>query len=78
MPDRITITVKLFASLQKERFVIENRSCKTGSTVGDIIKELDIAENDAAVIFINGIHADLDSLLYETDQLAIFPPIGGG
>lgn len=72
------ITVKLFATLRKGRFDREIMDCVDASMVIDIIRELKIPEKEAAIIFVNSRHAELDTVLQERDTLAIFPPIGGG
>ena len=72
------IKVKLFATLrinrEKEQLQIlpENADIKTA------VKLLGIAEEDAAIIFLNGIRVTLEHHLKENDTLSIFPPIGGG
>jgi molybdopterin synthase sulfur carrier subunit len=75
---RMKVTVKLFASLRKDRFAVDERDYQDGATVGHILASLRIPEEEAAIIFINGRHAEPDSLLKEGDLLAIFPPVGGG
>ena len=70
--------IKLFATLQKGRFNISDLELEEGTTVFDIIRMLNIDEKDAAIIFINGIHGGLDSVIKEGDDVAVFPPIGGG
>lgn len=72
------VTVKLFASLRKDRFAVDDRDYQEGSMVGHILAFLHIPEEEAAIIFINGRHAEPDSPLKEGDLLAIFPPVGGG
>ena len=72
------VTVKLFASLRKDRFAVEERDYREGATVGHILVSLHIPEKEAAIIFINGRHGEPDSTLKEGDLLAIFPPVGGG
>ena len=49
-----------------------------GATVGQILAKVNIAAEDAKIIFRNGIHAHLEDTLKEGDKLAIFPPIAGG
>jgi molybdopterin converting factor small subunit len=61
---RMKVTVKLFASLRKDRFAVDERDYQEGATVGHILASLHIPE--AA------------SPLQEGDLLAIFPPVGGG
>lgn len=75
---RMKVTVKLFASLRMDRFAVAERDYEDGATVGHVLLSLHIPEGEAAIIFINGRHAEADSLLKEGDLLAIFPPVGGG
>jgi molybdopterin synthase sulfur carrier subunit len=75
---QVKVTVKLFASLRKDRFAVDDREYQEGATVGHILASLTIPEEEAAIIFINGRHAEPDSPLKEGDLLAIFPPVGGG
>jgi molybdopterin converting factor small subunit len=75
---QVKVTVKLFASLRKDRFAVDDREYQEGATVGHTLASLNIPEEEAAIIFINGRHAEPDSLLKEGDLLAIFPPVGGG
>jgi molybdopterin synthase sulfur carrier subunit len=75
---RMKVTVKLFASLRKDRFAVDERDYQEGATVGHILASLNIPEEEAAIIFINGRHAEPASPLQEGDLLAIFPPVGGG
>lgn len=72
------ITVKLFATLQLGRFEQEEMSLEQDTQVSSVLERLGISRQDAAIIFINGIHAEVNSVLKEGDTLAIFPPIGGG
>jgi molybdopterin synthase sulfur carrier subunit len=75
---QVKVTIKLFASLRKDRFAVNEHDYQDGATVGHILASLHIPEEEAAIIFINGRHAEPDSLLKEGDLLAIFPPVGGG
>lgn len=72
------ITVKLFANLRKDRFDVKVREYPAGTTVHQVIDELNIPENQAAIIFVNNRHAKLDHELADGDVAAFFPPIGGG
>ena len=74
----MTITVKLFATLQKDRFIEKTLEIGANQKVADVLNATGINPQDAAIIFINGIHAQLDSALKGGDVLALFPPIGGG
>ena len=74
----IHVVVKLFATLREGRFAEETREYQSGSDVAGVIRDLGISEKEAALILINGRHADLSTLLNDQDTLAIFPPVGGG
>lgn len=50
----------------------------TGTTVRNLLKELGVPENDAKLIFINGIKKELSSTLHGGERVGIFPPVGGG
>lgn len=72
------ITVKLFATLQKGRFDRETKEYSSDITVSEVADELNIPEDQAAIIFVNNRHATFDHQLSDGDLLAFFPPIGGG
>ena len=57
---------------------MEMREYPPGSDVMSIIQDLGISEKEAALVLVNGRHADLSTQLNDHDVLAIFPPIGGG
>ncbi len=72
------ITIKLFATLRKGRFEEKSVELSPGTTVGGVIRELELPEKEVTLIFINGRHADLTTILSAGDALALFPPVGGG
>ncbi len=72
------ITVKLFATLRRDRFDISDIEYGDGDTVLRVLESLSISPEEAPIIFINGRHAMPDSALKDGDTLAVFPPIGGG
>jgi sulfur carrier protein len=72
------VKVKLFATLQKGRFKTRELEYENGITVAEVCRLLDIPRNKVAIIFINNTHADHKRVLKEGDELALFPPIGGG
>jgi molybdopterin converting factor small subunit len=72
------VTVKLFATFQKGRFVIEQREYPAGTLVGSVVSELQIPVESLGVVMINHRHVNLDRELTDGDTLAIFPLVGGG
>ena len=53
-------------------------SIEPASTVRDLCRQLRVPENEVKLIMIEGIGADLDSILTGDERVALFPPIGGG
>ncbi len=48
------------------------------STVKMLIDILGIPEEDLKLIFVNGRHSKIDTVLSEGDRVGLFPPVGGG
>ena len=46
--------------------------------IQDILNGLAIPVSEAAIIFVNGRHANPEDDLHHADTVSIFPPIGGG
>jgi molybdopterin converting factor small subunit len=73
------IQIKLFATLAKylpesgDRFEIS-----PGDTVRDLVRQLNMPEEKARLIFVDGLRADLGSTLEGGERVGIFPPVGGG
>jgi len=72
------ITVKLFANFRNNRFKNEVRTIVPDTTVGVIVAELGLVEDELGVVLINGRHVSLDQVLAEGDTLSLFPLVGGG
>lgn len=72
------VTVKLFASFRTGRFVMEEREYPDGTTVGQIVEELGLSEQELGIMMVNSRHVKLDRTLAEGDTLALFPLLGGG
>jgi len=73
------IQLKLYATLQMfmpssgERFPIER-----GMTIDDLLHLLNLPEEKAKLVFVNGRQADLTTALHGGERVGIFPPVGGG
>ncbi|HSW64162.1 MAG TPA: MoaD/ThiS family protein [Dissulfurispiraceae bacterium] len=72
------IIVKLFATLRNGRFEQDVLHLADGVSVQHVVDMLSIRSDEAAIIFVNGRHADPEAPLSDGDTLSIFPPIGGG
>ncbi len=77
------IKVKLFASLAamvpgSEPGCPVDVDLPSGSDVRDLVSRLNLPEDAPRVIFVNGRAESMDHVLRETDEVGLFPPIGGG
>jgi molybdopterin converting factor small subunit len=74
-----TIDLKLFATLGTH--APENASqfpISDGMTIAQLIEKLPVSIEDAKLIFVNGVRADLSRRLFGGERVGIFPPVGGG
>lgn len=72
------IKLKLFATLRNDRFDEKDLDVEKDCRVDILFDRFKLKQDDVAIIFINGRHADYSSLLNDGDEVAFFPPIGGG
>jgi molybdopterin converting factor small subunit len=75
----ISITVKLFADLQKYGPAKSILDMPEGSTIRSIIKKYKIPKEKKLIMLVNGLpRYDKNFILNDNDTLAIFPPLAGG
>jgi molybdopterin converting factor small subunit len=79
----ITVHAKLFATLRRRypELALGEALPVTlpeGSTVGDLIRELDLPEDEVKIVFVNGLVRTADDALADGDEVGVFPPVGGG
>ena len=72
------VRVRLYASLRKDRAPEEDVEVPPGTTTASLIEMLGLEVPAVTLIFINGRHADLMTEIRDGDEMALFPPIGGG
>jgi molybdopterin synthase sulfur carrier subunit len=73
------VTIKLFATLRPYAPAdAEHYAVAPGTTVADVVRDLEIPVKDAKLIFINNVRREMDAPLQDGDRLGIFPPVGGG
>jgi len=74
----IRVNIKLIGLFSTGRFKHKDCSCLDGVRVKDVLEELKIPQDLLGIILINGIHADIDSLLKDEDALVLLPLLDGG
>ncbi|XPV77225.1 MAG: MoaD/ThiS family protein [Desulfovibrio sp.] len=73
------IIVKTFATLsQFQPENSDNYPAPDDATVQDIRDELNIPVDELRIIFVNGVHATLETPLKNGDRVGFFPAVGGG
>jgi molybdopterin synthase sulfur carrier subunit len=51
---------------------------QTGTTIKQLIEQLRIPLDSPRIIFLNGVHAPLETRLRDGDRVGMFPPLAGG
>lgn len=76
-----TISVKLFAGLElraRERRTAYELDPRDTATVGAVTEAIGLEPGAAGLILVNGVHAPREQVLGPGDEVALFPPLGGG
>ena len=74
----MVVEVRLFASFREGRFKEKELELPEGSSLGDLLAQLEIAQKDAKITIVNGLGVSPEHKLSDHDVIAIFPPIAGG
>jgi molybdopterin converting factor small subunit len=74
----VRLTVKLFASFQRGRFVTQVSEYADSPTIGEIVDSLAIPRAEVGVMMVNGRNAEFGDRAASDGVVAIFPVIGGG
>jgi sulfur-carrier protein len=78
------IQLNLFASLTKFLPVLKDSGFSIqmeiadGTTIEALLDQLKIPREQPKIIFLNGLHAEVNAVLKEGDRLGVFPPLAGG
>ena len=79
---KITVSLKLFASLAKYKPCDDGPTCyvtvPVGTTVADLARDLAVPLEKVRMILINETTCDLETVLAEGDYIVLFPTIAGG
>jgi len=77
------VQIQLFATLtdylpKDSRGKAINLEVDPGTSIQELLQELQIPQDLVKLIFKNGIQAQNKDILEENDRIGVFPPIGGG
>jgi molybdopterin converting factor small subunit len=77
----MNIGLKCFATLaEADKCDYKNSTPKAlpdGSTIRNLLSKEAIPEKDVKLIFVNGKHSALDTVLHDGDQVGLAPAVGG-
>ena len=74
----MNIQVRLFAGFRTGRFSRREMDLPDGTTLHDLVVQLEIEPTDVSLPLINGKYGDLDRLLSDGDIASLFPNVAGG
>jgi sulfur-carrier protein len=78
----MNVQVNLYATLAlqttRRGAETEHMEIEDGTSVGAILDRLGVSRDAPKIIFLNGVHADLETVPKDGDRIAVFPPIAGG
>ena len=72
------VEVGWFATFREGREKKKKIKISENTTILDIIKILNIDENEVAIMLLNGRDGNSDRMLNDGDVISLFPPVGGG
>jgi sulfur carrier protein len=74
----MNIEVRLFATFRKGRFNKRPFDVEEGSTLGDIVRMVDLTTDEVSIPLINGQYSKMEDVLKDGDTVSLFPEVGGG
>ena len=72
------VTVKLFATLRKDRFHSDQIILSDNATSNDLLKELKIPQDHVGILLVDGKNVSVNSEISDGQTVSIFPAVGGG
>ena len=72
------VDVKLFATLQKDRFQRRYVELPEGVRISSLLAKLGISPDEVGILVVNQRDATLDQEITDGDTITMIPPIGGG
>jgi molybdopterin converting factor small subunit len=72
------VHVRLFATLREGRFIKRWIELREGDSVGDVLRLLDISEEEVGILLCGGRHAVPSTPLETESVVSVFPALGGG
>jgi sulfur-carrier protein len=74
----MNVEIRLFASFRQDRFSRKQFEFPEETMVVDVLRRLDIAPEEVAILLVNGQEAAAGRLLQNGDFVSLFPLVAGG
>lgn len=72
------INVRLVGAFRIGRFKEQERDCRVGASVQEVVDGLQLPEQILGIVLINGVHAEFEDTLQTGDVLTVLPVLDGG
>ena len=72
------VKVRLVGAFQLGRFKEQLCRYPIGTSVQDVVDQLELPKQILGIVLINGIHAGFETILQEGDSLTVMPILEGG
>jgi len=74
----VKVEVRLFAAFRRGRFGRQTMDLPDGTSLRDLVDQLDIPPEEVSLPLINGKYGGLDRELADGDAASLFPAVAGG
>jgi len=74
----VLVTIKLHGVFRINRFKEERVEYPPGTTVQEIVEQLQLPDHILGIVMINDVHGTTDNQLNNGDTLALLPILDGG
>jgi len=74
----MTVRLVLQATLRQKFPGLPDPLSTKATSVGELLDEQHIPRSEAAIVFLNGRQAAMESVIHEGDEIRLFPLLGGG
>lgn len=72
------VEVRLFAGFRRGRFGRQTMDLPEGACLRELVRQLEIPEEEVSLPLINGRYGDLDRRFADSDVVSLFPAVAGG
>jgi sulfur carrier protein ThiS len=73
-----TVDVNLYSYLREDRFSRSDIELEVGSTITDLLHQLQLTTDDVGVVMVNAKSGTFKQVLSQGDRITLIPPIDGG